>query len=263
MDPTIRGIMCLSENIYSLSVKIQLLLGTKFVCESREKKRAVMHKFRNSNLFRPTVVQQIGLVARYSYFAVETRRLDHSKIDANRLLNALSKCGRIDEARQMFDKMLERDDFAWNTMISGYANLGRFDEARQLFHETPLKSSITWSSLISGYCKYDCEDEVLELFLQMQFEGQRPNQYTLGSVLRLCSTMGLLEKGEQIHGYATKTRLDMDVFVATGLVDVYAKCNCILEAENLFQTVAHSKHHVLWSAMLSGYSWPGSLRLYD
>ncbi|KAL6569478.1 hypothetical protein OROMI_013992 [Orobanche minor] len=178
-------------------------------------------------------------------------------IHANKYLGELLKWGQIDEARNMFDEMPERDEFTWNTIIAGYANSGRPVEARQLFEENPKRSAITWSSLVSGYCKMGCEIESFRLFYEMQHEGYKPNQFTLGSVLRLCSIKGLLSRGEQIHGYAVKTRFDMDVFVATGLIDVYAKCLRIVEAEYLFKSMSNGKNHVTWTAMINGYSLNG------
>jgi pentatricopeptide repeat protein len=178
-------------------------------------------------------------------------------LDSNRLLNELSKSGRIGEARKMFDKMSERDEFSWNTMIAAYANSGMLAEARKLFDDTPHRSSIAWSSLISGYCRYGCEMEAFELFREMHSEGQNLSQYTLGSVLRGCSILGSLRRGENVHGYVIKTGFDFNVFVITGLVDMYAKCKCILEAEYLFETLSDSRNYVLWTAMLTGYSQIG------
>ncbi|KDP28679.1 hypothetical protein JCGZ_14450 [Jatropha curcas] len=214
-----------------------------------------MHNVRILNSYRRPF-EQISLTHQLHSIA-KPAAFSSSRIESNRILNNLSKRGRIEDARRMFDKMLERDEFAWNTMIAAYASSGRLLEAKQLFHEAPLKSSITWSSLISGYCKYGCDVEAFELYWQMQFEGQRPNPFTLGSVLRLCSTMGFLQRGEQIHGYAIKNRLDGNVFVVTGLVDMYAKSQCILEAEKLFQIETDSKNHATWTAMLTGYARNG------
>ncbi|KAL0379573.1 UNVERIFIED_CONTAM: Pentatricopeptide repeat-containing protein [Sesamum angustifolium] len=155
--------------------------------------------------------------------------------------------------------MPKRDEFTWNTMVAGYADSGRIVEARKLLDETPKKSAITWSSIVSGYCKMGCEIESLQLFYEMQHEGCKPSQFTLGSVLRLCSIKGLLSRGEQIHGYAVKTRFDKDVFVVTGLIDVYAKCLHIVEAEDLFRSMSSGKNHVTWTAMINGYSQNGVL----
>ncbi|KAJ6334910.1 hypothetical protein OIU78_011702 [Salix suchowensis] len=193
----------------------------------------------------------------YLHSAVKSNEFSYSRIESNRVLKDLSKAGRIDDARNLFDKMLDRDDFSWNTMVAGYANSGRFTEAEKLFYETPVKSSITWTGLISGYCKYGFENEAFELFWEMKLQGQSPSQYTLGSVLGLCSTKGLLQKGEQIHGYAIKTWFDWNVFVVTGLVDMYGNCKCVFEAECLFEMVADCKYNAVWSAMLAGYSHYG------
>ncbi|KAK4381174.1 Pentatricopeptide repeat-containing protein [Sesamum angolense] len=178
-------------------------------------------------------------------------------VDANKYLSELLKLGEIDEARKVFDGMPKRDEFTWNTMVAGYADSGRIVEARKLLDDTPKKSAITWSSIVSGYCKMGCEIESLQLFYEMQHEGCKPSQFTLGSVLRLCSIKGLLSRGEQIHGYAVKTRFDKDVFVVTGLIDVYAKCLRIVEAEDLFRSMSSGKNHVTWTAMINGYSQNG------
>ncbi|XP_057496343.1 pentatricopeptide repeat-containing protein At2g03880, mitochondrial [Actinidia eriantha] len=172
--------------------------------------------------------------------------------ELNKTLNWLWKSGQIDEARKVFDEMSERDEFTWNTMVAAYAQSGRLTEAKQVFDETPKKCSITWSSLISGFCRYGCENQAFYLFWQMQHEGHKPSQFTLGSLLRMCSSNSLLSRGEQIHAYAVKTHCN--AFVSTGLVDMYAKCNCILEAEYIFYAMSTRRSHVLWTAMITGYS---------
>ncbi|PWA85668.1 tetratricopeptide repeat (TPR)-like superfamily protein [Artemisia annua] len=172
-------------------------------------------------------------------------------------LNELWKSGRIIEARNLFDEMPERDEFTYNTMIAGYANSGNVSEAQKLFNETPSKSSITWSSLISGYCKMGLEHESMRLFYEMQCQGFKPSMFTLGSVLRMCSMNGLLLRGEQVHGYVIKTQFDVNVFVVTGLVDMYAQCKRVSEAKCLFKMMSYGKNHVTWTAMITGFSRNG------
>lgn len=177
--------------------------------------------------------------------------------EANKYLSELLKSGRVDDARKVFDEMPQRDEVTWNTMIAGYGNSGRLLDARKLFEETPKRSAITWSSLVSGYCKMGREIETFKLIYEMQLEGYRPRHFMLGSVLRMCSVKGLISRGEQIHGYAAKTRFDMDVFVVTALIDVYAKCLCIVEAEHLFESMPSGRNHITWTAMINGYSHNG------
>ncbi|KAM7276123.1 hypothetical protein ACFE04_017989 [Oxalis oulophora] len=177
-------------------------------------------------------------------------------VHSNKVLSNLSKSGRVDEARKLFDEMPQRDVFTWNTMLAAYANSGKLNEAKIVFNQTPFKDVIAWNSLISGFCRYGYDNEALDFFKQMQFQDRIPNEYTLGSVLKLSNFQ---RRGEQIHAYAIKIGFGSNDFVVTGLVDMYAKGNCIFEAEYLFETMMDSKNHVMWTAMITGYSQNGDL----
>ncbi|XP_023638440.1 pentatricopeptide repeat-containing protein At2g22070 [Capsella rubella] len=182
---------------------------------------------------------------------------DRTKLHSNLVLGDLSKSGRVNEARQLFDKMPERDEFTWNTMIVAYSKSGRLSDAEHLFRSNPVKNTISWNALISGYCNHGPEDEAFRLFWEMQFEGIKPNEYTLGSVLRLCTSLALLLRGEEIHGHTLKTGFDLDVNVVNGLLAMYAQCKRISEAEFLFGTMSGEKNNVTWTSMLTGYSQNG------
>ncbi|KAF3498070.1 hypothetical protein DY000_02056782 [Brassica cretica] len=110
----------------------------------------------------------------------------------NLKLGDLSKSGRIEEARQLFDKMSDKDEYTWNTMIVAYSSSGRLSDAKHLFHRNPVKNTISWNALISGHCKNGNKDEALSLFWEMQFQERSFNEYTLGSVLKMCALLGLL-----------------------------------------------------------------------
>ncbi|TYH96217.1 hypothetical protein ES332_A12G163300v1 [Gossypium tomentosum] len=83
----------------------------------------------------------------------------------NALIDMYSKCGRISDARLVFDMMNERDEVSWNTMISGYSMCGLGMEA-------------------------------LKIFQMMQDRGHKPNTLTFVGVLSACSNSGLLDEGQ-------------------------------------------------------------------
>ncbi|XP_010255496.1 PREDICTED: pentatricopeptide repeat-containing protein At4g21065 [Nelumbo nucifera] len=242
----------------SLSLAVGSWNSTPSALGTEKAGKGVMNRLRCRPLCSPlkSCLQRIHLdsVQQTQFPLHSTAASFPSIFVSNRLLDDLSKSGRVDEARQLFDQMPCRDDFSWNTMISAYARLGRLTEARQLFDQTPTQTSITWSALISGHARQGDGLGALELFCQMRSDGLQPNQYTLGSVLRACSVSFMLRRGEQIHAHAIKTRFDLDIFVVTGLVDMYAKCQQILDAEYLFNMMPDKKNHVLWTAMVTGYS---------
>ncbi|KAI5397562.1 hypothetical protein KIW84_063397, partial [Lathyrus oleraceus] len=98
-------------------------------------------------------------------------------------------------------------------MVSGYVNVGRLVEARELFNGFSCSYSITRSSLIYRHCKFKYKIEAFDLFRSMRLEGHKPTQFTLGSALRVCSSLGLIQPGEMVHGYVVKNGFESNVFI--------------------------------------------------
>ncbi|CAN1192545.1 Pentatricopeptide repeat-containing protein At1g62260, mitochondrial [Linum perenne] len=85
----------------------------------------------------------------------------------NRKISALAKTGRINEARQVFDVMPERNVVSWNSMVSGYAKRGEMSKAGQLFDEMPERDVVSWNSMISGYVSCRRLEEAKRVFDRM------------------------------------------------------------------------------------------------
>ncbi|KAH0697597.1 hypothetical protein KY290_015479 [Solanum tuberosum] len=138
----------------------------------------------------------------------------------NAVVDMYVKCGRIDEARLVFEKMIDRDVVTWTTMIHGFISDG------------DLKNALWFSQ-------------------RMQLEGVKPNAVTLSSLLAACASLPHLRLGKCLHGWAIRQDLQADVNVETGLIDMYAKCNCFRLGYQVF-TKTSKKRTVPWNAILSG-----------
>lgn len=115
----------------------------------------------------------------------------------NRLCDLYVKCGRLKDARQVFDEMPGRDVFSWARMIAGYARNGFFEDSLQLFVEMPERTVVAWNAIISGYAQYGHGREALEIFSELQHAGLKPNRITVSSVLSVCSSLVSLQDGKQ------------------------------------------------------------------
>ena len=56
-----------------------------------------------------------------------------------------------------------------------YRKCGRLDDARTMFENLFVKDVVAWSALISGLTSYGCGDEVLTVYVMMKNHGTRPN----------------------------------------------------------------------------------------
>jgi pentatricopeptide repeat protein len=138
------------------------------------------------------------------------------------LVTMYGKCGSINDARQLFDKLLVRDVFTWTSMIGGYVEHGLVEEAFHVFH-------------------------------QMQQEGVLPDKVTFINILNACASPAALELGKQLHIHAMEAGFDSDVHVGTALVSMYARCRSIQDAIQVFDKLRR-RNVVSWNAMIAAYA---------
>ncbi|KAK3043666.1 hypothetical protein RJ639_000082 [Escallonia herrerae] len=164
------------------------------------------------------------------------------------LVNLYGKCGDLDSASHALNAMDDPDDFSLSAMISGYSNCGRIDEARRIFQMCCL-----WNSIIAGYVT-NCQGiEALVLFGAMRKSGVREDSSTFSSILNACSTLGIREYRKQIHAHASKFGFVDDLIVVTALVYT---CGRVEDAKRVFETM-RSKSLISWNSMIVGLSQNG------
>lgn len=178
---------------------------------------------------------------------------------SNALINEYSTCGNIDAARMLFD--LARlgdyvDQISWNSMIAGYLKCGQAKEAKEVFDKMPQKDLVSWSTMISGYCQRDKFSEALALFHEMQVGEILPDQTTLVSVVEACTHLFAVEQGKWIHTYIRKNGFHVNVFLGTSLVDMYMKFGCVDTALDVFNALKE-KGTSTWNASILGLAMNG------
>ncbi|KAM7253967.1 hypothetical protein ACFE04_031649 [Oxalis oulophora] len=203
------------------------------------------------------------------------------------LIDFYSNLGRIVESRKMFDEMSERDVFSWTTMVSGYARVGDLSSARRMFEMMPEKNTATWNTLIDGYARtgdieavevlfkqmpvkdiiswttmINCYSQnkqfmaALSVFDEMKRNNVNPDQVTMATVISACAHLGGLDLGKEVHFYLMQNGFDLDVYIGSALIDMYAKCGSIDKSLLMFFKLKE-KNLFCWNSIIEGLAAHG------
>eukprot|EP01018_Ginkgo_biloba_P006259 Gb_32983 [translate_table: standard] len=140
-----------------------------------------------------------------------------------------------------------------NALVTMYFKYGNMNDAHHVFYEMPERDEVSWNAVIVGYAQQRRGMETLELFEQMTQVGMKPDKFTLASVLSAFASLEALEKGKQFHAHIIRTGFETNVIVGSALVDMYAKCSNMADAQQVFAQLPE-RDAVLWNTMISGYS---------
>ncbi|XP_009762740.1 pentatricopeptide repeat-containing protein At3g57430, chloroplastic [Nicotiana sylvestris] len=155
----------------------------------------------------------------------------------NALMDLYSRMGKINISKYIFDSMESKDIVSWNTLITGFVVCGYHEDALILLHEMQTPK-------INNDCKNDVEFQL------------KPNSITLMTVLPGCASLVALAKGKEIHAYAIRNALAMDIAVGSALVDMYAKCGCLDIARRVFDSMTN-KNAITWNVLIMAYGMHG------
>lgn len=177
----------------------------------------------------------------------------------NALLDMYAKCGCVEEAHILFDKMGAKHEVSWTTRAPGIAQKRLDRETPELSSCMPGRNVFSWTSLIQGYAQYGHHHQALKLFVQMQGEGVWPNHITLGVVVGACAGLLDVEKGREIHVNLIEDGYEADVNAGNALVDMYARCGSLIDARRVFDGMPY-RDAVSWNTMIGGYAEHGSCK---
>uniref|UniRef100_A0A7N0V880 Pentatricopeptide repeat-containing protein n=1 Tax=Kalanchoe fedtschenkoi TaxID=63787 RepID=A0A7N0V880_KALFE len=195
--------------------------------------------------FRPTLSTFASVIGACSVLAaVEAgQQVQSQLIKANlsgdiqmgsALVDMFSKCGKIEEARQVFDQMCDRNVYTWTSMIDGYGKNGN-----------PSKA--------------------LELFSKMQREClTAPNDVTFLSAISACGHAGLVTRGMSIF-----ESMEKDYSIKPGMehyacmVDLIGRAGGLHRAWEFIQSMPEKPNADVWAALLSSCRLHGDVAMAD
>ncbi|KAG0479553.1 hypothetical protein HPP92_010411 [Vanilla planifolia] len=148
------------------------------------------------------------------------------------------------------------DVFLKCALIDLYFKCKCVEMAKKIFNSTGTVDVVICSAMISGYVLNGLSEEALLMFRSLMKNEIKPNAVTLASVLPACASLTALTTGKELHGYILKNAFDEKCYVASSLVDMYAKCGRLELGYRIFANIS-KKDTVAWNSIIANSNQNG------
>ncbi|XP_054783051.1 pentatricopeptide repeat-containing protein At3g49740-like [Prosopis cineraria] len=184
-------------------------------------------------------------------YAIQTGLKAYSFV-ANSLLSLHAKKKDLNSVLWVFKDIEYPDVYSWTTLLAACTRLGNIGYAFQLFVEMPKSNVAIWNAIITGCTDNGHEKVAMYLFREMHRMDVKPDNYTLASILSLCS-MNILEYGQHVHSAAIKTGYLVRASVINSLITMYFNGECVADAFLVFEEAeATIRDCITYNAMIDG-----------
>ncbi|KAJ7539790.1 hypothetical protein O6H91_11G109000 [Diphasiastrum complanatum] len=176
------------------------------------------------------------------------------------VLKACAKVAALEQGKQLHSQVIkggfETDVIVGGTLVDMYTKCGCMEDAREVFIKMNEPDVFSWTAMIAGYARQGLGKEALALYEQMKQADVQPDIVTYVVLLNACASIAAIEQGKQLHFHIIESGFALNVIVGNTLVDMYAKCGSIKHARQVFNNM-HERNVVSWNAMISGYAQQG------
>ncbi|KAI3749645.1 hypothetical protein L2E82_20261 [Cichorium intybus] len=156
--------------------------------------------------------------------------------------------------KQAIDCGYEHDVFVGSSLLNLYTKCGKMNDALRVFEKMPRRDLVSWTTMITGFAQSGRGREAINVYRLMQKEGLEGDRIAILGLIQACANVNDTKMGLSVHGYLIRRHLlHMDVVVQTSLLDMHTKTGNIELASRLFKSM-HYKNLVAWSALISGYA---------
>lgn len=216
----------------------------------------ILTKFQNFQATRRFQTQELNQHRRFEFYSQF-----RGSINSNSCASLLQSCiqtNSLEEGKSLHAHMIKAGFstciYLETKLAIMYIKCQSLEDARQVFDTMPERNVVSWSAIISGYAQAGLCEEALNIFNQMQQEAEvEANQFTFGTILAVCADMKAAKQGEQVHAGIIKSGIVSDVSVGNALITFYAKCSGMDKARCAFEDM-RERDIVSWTAIVSGYA---------
>ncbi|MCD7467579.1 hypothetical protein HAX54_005100 [Datura stramonium] len=184
------------------------------------------------------------------------------------VISACAKLGALGTGKWVHElvkrKGLECNVPVTNALIDMYAKCGSIESARDVFDRLPNRSVVSWSSIIGACASHGHGKDALEFFSRMKEEGIQPNNFTFTAVLTACRHSGLVEEGRKhFESMITEYSIVPGAEQCACMVDLLGRAGQLLEAYEFIKNMPIEPDANVWGALLGACRIHGNLEMAE
>ncbi|OWM75532.1 pentatricopeptide repeat-containing protein At2g13600-like [Punica granatum] len=141
-------------------------------------------------------------------------------------------------------------EFVETKLLQMYGRCGCLEGALDLFYEMPHRNLHSWTAVIGVHLDHDLFHDALSLFLELLFSSVVLEFFLFPVALKICSGLGDVELGRQLHGAALKYQFESNFYVGNALIDMYGKCRSLDDAKRVLAKMPQ-RDHVSWNSIIT------------
>jgi pentatricopeptide repeat protein len=183
------------------------------------------------------------------------------------VLNACASVVALGNGRQVHEQTIESgcesDVFVGNSLVDMYAKCGSMEDACKVFNKMSSRDVISWNAMLPGFAMHDVHgNKALEHFEQMFEEGVEPNDVTFVCILSACSHAGLVDEGIQFYHFMTQNcMISAKLKHYACMVDLLGRAGHLQEAENVIKMMPCKPNADVWRSLLGACRIHGNVEM--
>ncbi|XP_061371411.1 putative pentatricopeptide repeat-containing protein At3g25970 [Gastrolobium bilobum] len=173
------------------------------------------------------------------------------------ILKGVARARELELGKQLHSVMFKigflGNVFSGSALLDMYAKCGRVDEAYNVFWCLPVRNFVSWNALIAGYSRVGDCDMAFWVLRCMEMEGVGIDDGTMSPLLTLLDDFEFYRLLMQLHCKIVKHGLDLFNTVCNATITAYSECCSLQDAERVFDGAVRCHDLVTWNSMLAAY----------
>ncbi|KAG5525965.1 hypothetical protein RHGRI_032304 [Rhododendron griersonianum] len=154
------------------------------------------------------------------------------------------------------------DGVLGSALIDMYSKCGNIEKALHVFDRLPQRTVITWNATISGLAMHGRAKDALDHFWRMERLRVEPTDVTYVAVLSACSHAGLVHEGRFIFDHMVRVvGLEPRIEHYGCMVDLLGRAGLLEEAEKLILEMPMKPDDVILKALLGACKKHGNIQI--